>query len=51
MCASLLPIAKLARAFQQLNGAYLDVVSARSASEKQKLFSDTAIDVYRLEKN
>jgi hypothetical protein len=34
--------------FQQLYGAFLDVVSDLSAAEKQRLFSDTAIAVYRL---
>ena len=48
MYASHMPIARLSCSFQQLYGAYLDVVSELSASEKQKLFSDTAIEVYRL---
>jgi predicted TIM-barrel fold metal-dependent hydrolase len=48
MYASHMPIARLGCTFQRLYGAYLDVVSDLSAAEKQRLFSDTAIEVYRL---
>jgi len=48
MYASHMPIARLGYSFQQLYGAYLDVVSDFSGAEKQRLFSDTAIEVYRL---
>jgi predicted TIM-barrel fold metal-dependent hydrolase len=46
MFASHMPIAGLARSFQDLYGAYFNVVSDFSGSEKQKLFHDTAITVY-----
>lgn len=48
MFGSHMPIAKLACSFQNLYGAYFDVVSEFSASEKRKLFHDTAITVYKL---
>jgi predicted TIM-barrel fold metal-dependent hydrolase len=48
MYASHMPIGRLGCSFQQLYDAYLDVVSDLSAAEKQRLFSDTAIEVYRL---
>lgn len=48
MFASHVPIAKLACSFQNLCCAYLDVVADFSASEKRKLFHDTATVVYGL---
>jgi predicted TIM-barrel fold metal-dependent hydrolase len=48
MFASHMPIAKLAGGFQRLYGAYFDVVSEFTRTERQKLFSDTATRVYGL---
>jgi len=46
MFASHMPIAGLARSFDELYAAYFDVVSHHSKSEKQKLFHDTATKIY-----
>jgi hypothetical protein len=46
MFASYMPIAKVACSFQDLYRAYHDVVSEFSASERRKLFHDTANMVY-----
>lgn len=48
MFASLMPIAKLSRSFQELYSAYLSIVSSFSESEKRQLFHDTAESIYRL---
>jgi predicted TIM-barrel fold metal-dependent hydrolase len=48
MFASHMPIAKLARSFQDLYRGYLDVVSGFSLSEKRELFHDSATKIYRL---
>lgn len=48
MFGSHMPIAKLACTFQDLYRAYFEVVSGFSASEKRKLFHDTAIKTYGL---
>jgi predicted TIM-barrel fold metal-dependent hydrolase len=46
MFASHMPIARLSRSFQDVYGAYFDVVSDFSGSDKQKLFHDTASTIY-----
>jgi len=48
MFASHMPIGGLARSFQDIYGAYFDVVSDFSASDRQKLFHDTSTRVYRV---
>jgi predicted TIM-barrel fold metal-dependent hydrolase len=48
MFASHMPIGRLARSFQDIYGAYFDVVSDFSASDKQKLFHDTSMRVYKV---
>jgi predicted TIM-barrel fold metal-dependent hydrolase len=48
MFASLLPICKLAGSFQQLYGAYFEVIKDFSISEKRQLLHDTAASTYRL---
>ncbi len=50
MFASHMPVTKLACSFQDLYNAYREVVSEFSASDKQKLFHDNAIAVYKLRK-
>ena len=46
MFASHMPIGGLARSFQDIYGAYFDVVSDFTASDRQKLFHDTSTRVY-----
>jgi predicted TIM-barrel fold metal-dependent hydrolase len=48
MFASHMPIARLSRPFKDVYGAYSEIVSDFSASEKRKLFHDTAAAVYGL---
>lgn len=48
MFASHMPLTLLACSFQQLYGAYLDVVSDFCLPEKRQLFHDTAAHVYKL---
>jgi predicted TIM-barrel fold metal-dependent hydrolase len=48
MFASHMPIGGVARSFQDFYGAYFDVVSDFSASDKQKLFHDTSTRVYKV---
>jgi predicted TIM-barrel fold metal-dependent hydrolase len=48
MFASHMPIGGLARSFQDIYGAYFDVVSDFTASDRQKLFHDTSTRVYRV---
>jgi predicted TIM-barrel fold metal-dependent hydrolase len=48
MFASHMPICRLACSFQQLYGAYLEVIAGFSTSEKRQLLHDTTALVYGL---
>jgi predicted TIM-barrel fold metal-dependent hydrolase len=48
MFASHMPIGRLSRGFQDIYAAYFEVVSDFSASDKQRLFHDTATKVYKV---
>jgi len=48
MFASHMPICKLACSYQQLYGAYLEMIKDFSTSEQRQLLHDTAAATYRL---
>jgi predicted TIM-barrel fold metal-dependent hydrolase len=48
MFASHMPLCTLACSFQQLYGAYLEIIADFSPAEKRRLLHDTAATIYRL---
>jgi predicted TIM-barrel fold metal-dependent hydrolase len=48
MFASHMPLCKLACSVQQLHGAYLEIITNFSTTEKRQLLHDTAATIYAL---